>query len=459
MNLDFLEICNRTASGPLIKESAFDTELFFPKIQEIVKKYDIKPDLKNPVNTSDEVADAIFNAAIDLLVETGVYCTDTNRIIELSRDEVLEGIRESPGPCWFGEELDRKLYLTRKPDSLDIPSWCHSGAGMPCSSEKLAFQAMEGIARIGEADSVALLNVHDLRGIPLIAGSPQGMLQSMRSIEIARAACRQVGRPGLAFLNGIPGAGSAVETIGASCPGLGMRNSDGWIIGFLAEMKVDYGALNKCAFLQSINGRIGSQGAPIIGGYCGGPAGAAITNCAYIIAGIIVMKGRFHLSFPIDINLGVTGTRGVLWSVSASSQAISRNISYPFHTVAYANGGPMTASYFYEVTVHHLTAVTSGSSAQTGLAAKGTVVDHMTPVEFQFASEVIKSAHKLSRKEANEIVKKILPKYEETLTKSNIGKSYQELMDLQTGYPKKEYMDFYTQMKVEIKNLGVPFIY
>ena len=53
------------------------------------------------------MADAIYQAAVDLVVETGVYCPDTQRLIELSRDEVLAGIREAPGPCYFGEDQDR----------------------------------------------------------------------------------------------------------------------------------------------------------------------------------------------------------------------------------------------------------------------------------------------------------------------------------------------------------------
>ncbi len=457
--IDFVEICRRTTSGPLISETKFDTELFFPKIMELVSKYEIQPDLENPVNRDNGVADAIYQAAVDLMVETGVYCPDTQRIIEISRDEVLTGIREAPGPCYFGEDQDRRLYPVRKPEDYDTPAWCHSGGSLPCSSEEQAFKTVEGLARIKEADSVTMPSVMNLRETPLIAGSPQGLLACIRAVEIARAACRQAGRPGLAYLNCLPGAGSALETIGASCPEFGLRPSDGWIIGFRAEMKADYGALTKCAFLQSLNGRIGSQGAPIIGGYCGGPAGAAVTNCAYTIAGIIVMKGRFHLSFPIDMNLGVTGTRGVLWAVSASSQAISRNIAYPFHTVPYPNGGPMTESYFYEVAAHHLTAVVSGSSAQTGLPTKGTTIDHMTPVEFKFASEVIKCAHKLSREEANEIVKKLVPKYEDSLAAPNIGKSYKEVTDIKTGYPIPEYIEFYEKIKEEIKSLGVPFNY
>jgi len=454
--IDFIEICRRATTGRLTSEAEFDQQIFFPKIMALEKKYGIVPDLENPVNTDDNLADSIFQAAIDLVSEAGVYCQDTERIIELNREEVLDAIREAPGPCWFGEDLERKQYPVRKPDATNIKSWCHIGGGLQCSSEQILFKTVESLAAIKEADSIAMPVLSQIRGLSPASGSPLGQQASVRAVEITRQALRQSGRSGMPIINGIPGAGSAVETIAASAPGLGMRSTDGWIIGFMPEMKISYEALNKCAFLLNIGGRIGSQGAPILGGYCGGPAGTAITNVAYIIAGILVMKGRYHLTFPIDINHGISTTRQVLWTVGASSQAISRNISYPFHMLAYCAGGPMTESYFFESAAYLLTAIPSGASAQSPLPARAIEKDHHTPMEWKFATELIDLGSKLTRKEANEIVKKILPRYENQLASASTGKTYQELYDIGTGQPIAEYTAFVARIKKELSDLGVP---
>ena len=236
-----------------------------------------------------------------------------------------------------------------------------------------------------------------------------------------------------------------------------MGATDGWIVGFMPELKISYEAMNKCAFLLNVGGRIGSQGAPILGGYCGGPAGTAITNVAYIIAGILVMKGRYHLTFPIDINQGISTTRKVLWTVGASSQAISRNISYPFHMLAYCAGGPMTESYFFESAAYLLTVIPSGASAQSPLPARAINEDHHTPMEWRFAADMIGLASKMTRKEVNEIVKKILPKYEDGLPTASIGKTYQELYNLETNRPGSEYLEFMERIRNELKEVGVPF--
>ena len=454
--IDFLEICRRATSGPLLQESKFDRERFFPKIMELTKKYDIRHDLENLVNQDDALADAIFHAAVDLLADVGVYCTDSQRIIELSRDEVLEAVHQAPGACWFGEGHDRSLFKPRKPDDAS-PSWCHVGSGVVTSSEEIAFRTVEGYGRVHEANSIAAPCLSHLRTVPVSGGSPVEVLGAIQANMIARQALRQSGRPGLPILNLSSTAASAVGTIASSRPIFGARVSDGWLVGFLAEMKVGFEALNKVAYLTSWNASVCSECGPILGGYAGGPAGLAITNTAYVIAGILVMKGSYQLAFPMDINFSCSSSRGVLWAVGASSQAISRNISYPVISLGYMGGGPMTECYFYEATAYLLTAISSGSSAQTPIPAKAVKMDHQTPLEMQYSAEVIQVAPKLSRQEANEIVKEIVPKYEDSLSAPPEGKSYQECFDLATGYPKAEYMEFYKTMKQEMSNMGVPF--
>ena len=453
--VDFLEVCRRALSGPLMPENKFDRERFYPILTKITKKYGIQYEGENPVNQDDGLADAIFEAAVDLLAEVGVYCLGTQRVIQFTREEVEEAVRDAPGPCWFGEGHERRLFKPRKPDD-PAPSWCHVGSGVVTSSEELAFRVVEGYARIHEADSIAVPAISHLRKIPITSGSPVEILGSIQANMLARQALQQSGRPGLPILNLIATAASAIGTIAASQPAFGTRSSDGWLVGFVAELKVDFGALNKVAYLTSWDASVGSESAPILGGYCGGPVGVAIANTAYILAGILVMKGSYQLTFPMDINLSCSTSRGVLWAVGASSQAISRNISFPILSLAYVAGGPMTESYFYEATAYLLTAISSGSSAQTPIPAKALKVDYQTPLEMKFSAEVIRAAPKVSRSEANEIVKRLLKMYEDNLPSAPEGKPYQDCFDVATGFPKAEYVEFYEKMKREVSGMGVP---
>jgi hypothetical protein len=454
--IDFLQVYSRATLGPLVQEAKFDREVFFPKVMQLTKKYDIHYDSDNLVSNNDALADIVFEAAVDLLAEVGLYCLDTQRIIEFSRDEILEAIREAPDSCWFGEGHDRGLFKPRKPDDPN-PAWCTVGSGVATSTEEIAFKVVEGYARISEADSINAPCLSHLGSIPITGGSPVEIFGAIRSNNIAREALRQGGRPGLAIVNLIATASCATSTIAASQPNFGARPSDGWLVGFLAEMKIGHESLNKAAYVINANGSVGPTASPMLGGYCGGPEGTAITNAAYIIAGILVMKGSYHLSFPIDLNLGCSTSRKVLWAVGVSSQAISRNISYPFLQTGYVAAGPMTKNYFYEATAYLLTAIPSGASAQTPIPCKAVQVDHQTPLEMQFSAEVIRAAPKIDREYANDIVKRLLPMYEERLSSPPGGKPYQDCYDLTTGYPKQEYLDLYKRMKQEVADIGISF--
>ncbi len=81
--LDFLDVLERAKSGERITEKEFDF-LYYRKTEEVRKKY---PKIQSPkdqnifVNLDDDVADAVFEAGIELLLETGGYCITSNRII------------------------------------------------------------------------------------------------------------------------------------------------------------------------------------------------------------------------------------------------------------------------------------------------------------------------------------------------------------------------------------------
>ncbi|GAJ23367.1 unnamed protein product, partial [marine sediment metagenome] len=159
----------------------------------------------------------------------------------------------------------------------------------------------------------------------------------------------------------------------------GLRPSDGWLIGTMAEMKINFARLNEIAHVTSLGGHVVAETAPILGGYCGGPEGVAVANVAYHLNCILVMRGSAQLTFPIHFNYGCTSTRDVLWAVSASTQAISRNSHFPFFILSYTAAGPMTEMCLYELAAAVTTSVVSGASIEFGGVTKATVADHFTP--------------------------------------------------------------------------------
>jgi len=291
-----------------------------------------------------------------------------------------------------------------------------------------------------------------------MAGSPAEMYAAIRGVRIGREALRRAGRPGLPIMNLISTAAAAVTTIAASAPQFGLRPTDGWLCGAISEMKADFGLMNKIAYLLNWGANVGAESSPILGGYCGGPAGTAVVSTAYILMGLAFHQGSYQLTFPVHFKHNCSTTRNVLWAVAASCQAASRNIPMPVIWLGYMAAGPNTKMYFYESAAYLLTAVTSGApSVQTPHPARAVVVDGITPLEARFGVEMATAAAKLGREQANELVLQLLEKYESQIETAPAGSVYQECYDVTSGRPGEEYLQLYNEVKEELAGMGIPF--
>ena len=61
----FSEVVNRALNGPFAREKDFDQKIFMRKIAEVVSKYQIKCDSNLPVPSDNDLADRIFQSALD----------------------------------------------------------------------------------------------------------------------------------------------------------------------------------------------------------------------------------------------------------------------------------------------------------------------------------------------------------------------------------------------------------
>ena len=114
----------------------------------------------------------------------------------------------------------------------------------------------------------------------------------------------------------------------------------------------------------------------------------------------------------------------------------------------------MTKQYFYETTAYIATAISSGVSTQTCHPARAILNDYVTPMEIYGSVELAQSCVGMKRSEANELVKELLLKYDDTIDKAPNGKKYQECYDMNTGQPSAEYVDLYGEVKDELRQMG-----
>jgi len=269
--LNFLDIYERTLKGPIMSEQDFDLKLFIPRLNDVVRAYGIQYDKENPLPDDDVAADNLYHAAVDFLSRVGVYCQDTNRVIQFTQGEIVEAVKGAPGHCCAGEGKDAGVFGMRRPDEAKSPgcTW-DPYRGYKRRADDSSDRSLWTIA---EANSISISALDHIRGIPVMAGSPAELYAAIRGVRIGREALRRAGRPGLPIMNLISTAAAAVTTIAASAPQFGLRPSDGWLCGAKAEMKVDFGALNKVAYLLNWGANIGAETSAILGGYAVGRPG------------------------------------------------------------------------------------------------------------------------------------------------------------------------------------------
>lgn len=453
----FLDFMERATEGPILSDDAFNMQVLLPNVARIVKEYGIRYNREEPLSSDDEMADRLFEAAVEFLVESGVYCNATNRVIQVDREEIVKAVADLPGESTFGEGQDRRVFKAR---NLDDPSppWCFVGGGIAASSEEVAMAQVEGYGSIPQANGISIPPLAHVKGMPAIGGSPLEIYASISSVQLGRKALWKCGRPGLPIMNLVSASTSAVGTIAATFPTFGLRPSDGWLIDVIAEMRVDFETLNRLAFVLSIGGNVGSTALPILGGYAGGPEGTSLVMTTCYLLGMLLLKGSYHLTCPIHFRYGCSSTRECMWVYSMVGRATSRHMRYPDLANGYAAAGPCTRMYFYEAAAVNLCCVASGyGGVETVHPAKAVVEDGITPMEARFCTEVAHAAAGMKAERANEIVQQLLEKYEREIENAPQGKRYQECYDLKTGKPHEDYVRLYGEVKAELSKMGVPF--
>jgi len=454
--LSFYEVIDRTITGPIMSNQDYNLNLYVPELTKVIQKYKIKFNPETPLPSDDALADTIFEAAVDFFSRVGAYCPDTSRVVKFSKDEILQAASEAPSQSVFGEGPDRGIMRSRKPDEHSEP-WYHCGGGIYTTSEAIFMAQVEGLASITKANSLSIPSSINVRGKDARVRSPQEVLATIKTVAMAREAMRRVGRPGLPIRNGISTASGPISMFAASHPNFGLRPSDGFLVDSLAELIVDYEALDKVAFYTSIGANIGSTSTPLYGGYNGGAEGNAIVTVAYNLLGILVFRGTYNYNAPLHTRLRVSSTRPLLWVISLANQAIHRNAPYPTVNLPYLGGGAGTDCYYYEMAAYHTCVVTSGGNMLSGHPSIAVEPDSIVPMDHVLNIEVARAASQLTRKEANPIILKLLEKYEDQLKNPPKGLKYQDVYDLNTGEIKNaEYMKNVERIRKELKDLGLP---
>jgi len=453
--VQILDVVEKALNGTPISENDYQLRRFAPKVQEKVREHKIRYDPDNPVPSDDSLADDLFEAGLELLLDVGAYCIDTGRVISYSESEIREALRNAPTKVHFGEGRDRKAFVPRRPEDK-IPPWCLLGAGGGAvSSDTVFLTLMEGYAEIPEVNAITTPALTRVGGMRIRPASPLELLGAMRSAALGREACNRAGRQGIPFMNTLSTAESDIALAAAMMPRFGLRPSDGFMIASMDPMKIDFARLNKVTLALSMGAPIGMDFAPLMGGYSGGPEGTAVSTVASHMMGLLTLQTSYLIPFPLHLKYVSNSSREMLWIISSMGQAISRNTHLLSLSLNYTAAGPCTPMVLQETSASVIAAVASGLSIEMGGTATNKYEDRMTPVEPRIAGEVAHAAAGMKRSLANQIAKKLLSKYESKLSNPPLGKTVHQCWDAERRRPTKEYSSVVSRFKKEMSGMGI----
>lgn len=451
-----LNVLDKVETGPICTERDFDLKILAPKIKQLTKEYDIKYNPQDPVPADDSLADAVFNAAVDLFLESGTLCLSTQRRIIFEDTEIKEALKDAPSRITFGEGRDARVMASRRIGD-ESPPFCLNSGG--CSiSEDVYVKVIQSIVQNPLADTASGgLGLDTIYGVKPKADSPMEIIASMWNLILIKEAARRAGRPTIGFHN-IHGTGlTDASFIAAYRPEFGVGSGDGVAIASLAELKTDYNTLNKVAYFLQFDSHLGNIYVPLFGGYAGGAEGTAIVTLAHHLQGLLVHQADYSDFAPLDFRYSCSTVRETLWVASIVGQAVSRNTHLLTACEAITAAGPCTEMVLHEIAAMSTAGTASGISINNASAAKSQYLDRNTGMECRFGSEIGHAAAGISRKDANELVGRLLLEYEDKIKNPPLGRTFQECYDLRTVRPSKEYLDIYDKTRKKLEDFGLSF--
>lgn len=453
----FLEICARGKSGPVVEKDDWDMDYIIDGVRDLVDEYEFDWDKKVIVPNDEKLLDDMFKAAKELIVKLGIYNMSTKRIIHFTEEEIEEGLRDMKKELVMGEGKDAVILKARKIEDENEPLIWAGNPGCP-TPESLYYPIILSSAKEPIIDLLTCGSLIDVDGYNVVNGDVTEVVAVRREMEYLHKALKEVGKEGMGLL----AAESAVTEIGdyAAVGEKRLRPCDSHLVAMFNELMIDNGNLVRAANSLDYGMKNASLACTMVGGLAGDAPGATIVMLASIMAANLICMADYHLCHPIHIQDVATTARGCLWLQSVLCQTFAKNAPAIIVCDLWPSSGALTKELLYEVAANAIVVTVSGGHLE-GLGSANGNKPNGTGLEVRFMGEVGKAVarQKMSREKANEIVLKLLDKYEHVfrMEDGNSGKPFNEAYDMETITPVPEWQKMYEEVKAELAEMGVCF--
>ncbi len=451
----FLELYERSNTGVKVSKEDWDMDYIIENVMELVDEYEFDWERDELIPEDDRLFSDMFKAAKELLLKTGIYNMSTSRIITFSEEEIDEGIRNMKTELVMGEGKDAFTLKARKVEDEMPPAIWAGNPGCP-TPERLYYPIIKSVAQEPVIDLLTVGSLVDVDGFDVKSGQPTEIFAVRREMECLRRALNEVGRPGMGLL----AAESAVTEAGdlAAVAERWLRPCDSHLVALFNELIIDNGNLMRAANSIDYGMRNASLACTMVGGMGGDAPGSCMIMIASIMAANLIACADYHLCHPIHILDVATTARGCLWLQSVLCQTFAKEAPAIIVCDLWPASGAMTKELFYEVAANAIVVTVSGGHLE-GLGASNGTEPNGTGLECRLMGEVGKAVARqhMTRAQANEIVLKLVDKYEHVfrMEDHNKGVPFDQAYDMETIRPLPEWQQMYDEVRAELIEMGL----
>ncbi len=459
-----LEVWSRGETGEVCFNTEFDTDRFWPLLKSITEKHKIEYDPNRIVPWDDSELDAIWDAGMEFLLECGILNVTNERLIMFEESEVKSVLENVHSETTLGTGRDSLTLKWRAPESYDEGLNPIGALGRilgPISEdiyEKVAWSfAQEPLIDFVHFQGV----VFEINGTPVKPFSPFELASEQKRVAIVKDVCRRAGRPGLSDGGSMPVTLQSV--MAAAQPEWGMSMGDVRQTYIMPHMRTDYDQMCKCYMWDQYGSNTWGILQSFVGGLPGGPNTAVVNGMADLIAYMVMYEPSICGLWASDALYFSNTSKLALYIDNFAGAAFQKHVKYP---ALLGGGWQMTAGigceeFFWETACGAIGSTTLGFCTSGGTGFQSGGLDHACGLGARFAAEVGRAVGKarLTRKQANDMMLNIFPKYMPGIEARDIhlkGGDFREVYDLKTVKPKEEYLAIYEKVKEELRGMGLP---
>jgi methylamine--corrinoid protein Co-methyltransferase len=440
------ETIQRTTSGPLMAEDKFETEFFPTVLADLQAKYKLEFDPDEPAMIDPDMADAVFQAGKELLLEVGLYCKNTRRIVKYTEDEINEVIATARQSVTLGYDR-QEITLGQKHPGDGQRLYTFFPAGALTTDVELYRSYALTVMQEPTCDGVIPIPLYAVGDLKNIADSPAQTLVCLTEARIISDAATWAGKPGL-FL-GIPMSATTPLTL-MSAFGSGLYNKRNCTlpVQIIQDMRIDYDRLNLAFYAEQHGIEPWMSCSPALYAYLTGPEQGAMEIIAHTLGMLAYAGGALTQAMSVSVHGTYLGN-DINSCNTAAGLAADRNLGLPWLTFG-SMGNPAGA---LSDTAWYATASACISASISGIEGLW-LAGGSTGYEARWAGEMGRAVAGLSPKEGVELLKKI------SAAEKNADPppvSFSKLYDPKTLRPAQELVDHYRKFTKIFQDLGLEY--